>query len=112
MREHLAQAHQRCRERFMSSLTTSSALVVCDNTNVTINEVDFYIQAALTLNYYVIVIELVCQSEEIRHVTERNQHGVGLVKALKRWSMWQELPLTMMAGKSMEVVLRLEPKIL
>jgi len=69
----LGPAHRYCTKKFNQGLIDGAELVICDNTNCTVEEIAPYIAMARAWDYEVEIIRVHCDPEI---AAERNTHGV------------------------------------
>ena len=66
-------AHGQCKGRFEAALKALKPLIIVDNTNTTVKELKFYVEAAKTAGYEVEIVRIDCDPEV---AAKRNVHGV------------------------------------
>jgi len=71
----LGAAHDVCRNKFHSHITTKCTEIVVDNTNLIWSDCAWYVYRALAAGYEVVVVQLRCS---VREASNRNIHGVGM----------------------------------
>jgi len=87
----LGPAHRKCARTFNIGIIEDAELVVCDNTNCTVEEIAPYIAMARAWDYEVEIVRVNCDPEI---AAKRNTHGVPLkgVKAKHRQFSANNLP--------------------
>lgn len=83
----LQQAHDYCRDIFITALENKSKIIIVDNTNITLNRYSFYKRKSKEYSRKYIVIEMICNSEMSY---SRNTHNVPLDKINKMHELWEE----------------------
>ena len=79
----LGKAHVQCRDKFVTALSTLVDVVICDNTNTTRGERDWYIHEAKSQGHltFSLVVENTHCEEDIHHVPEevrlRQAYNIG-----------------------------------
>lgn len=73
-------AHGQCKGRFESALKVLKPLIIVDNTNTTVKELRFYVEAAQAAGYTVEIVRIDCDPEV---AAKRNVHGVPRASILK-----------------------------
>lgn len=90
--DHLQEAHEQCRQLFLSVLETKQAVIV-DNTNVRLSDYAFYRSRAESAGYTVVVLEIVCDSTaELERLRKRSVHNVPGSAVGAMWARWEQDP--------------------
>lgn len=85
----LGRAHDWCKHQFERALQRGDDEVVVDNTNTTLRELKFYVEAAAEYGYTLSVIRLVVDPTI---AADRNLHGVPAEKVQQMQDRFQDFP--------------------
>ncbi len=89
----LRKAHDSCFERARGAIKRGTQFVCIDNTNSTVWEFQKYIDIAVISDYAIIVIEIVCQTEDVfSRMSQRCVHQVpqdAVQKIQERWESYE-----------------------
>eukprot|EP00927_Polykrikos_kofoidii_P070965 TRINITY_DN67316_c0_g1_i1.p1 TRINITY_DN67316_c0_g1~~TRINITY_DN67316_c0_g1_i1.p1 ORF type:complete len:1711 (-),score=269.05 TRINITY_DN67316_c0_g1_i1:387-4796(-) len=92
-REHLQDAHDKCRQLFSQALETRRPVII-DNTNVRLSDYSFYRNAAEAAGYRVVVLEIICESTaDLERLRKRSVHGVSGASVGAMWARWEHDPV-------------------
>jgi len=91
-RRNARAAHEDCKLRFVAALAGRTPVVIVDNTNVSLNEWDFYEKAAAIFGYEVCFKEMhgFPSPENVLEFSRRGIHGVPLSSMfgmVERWTV-------------------------
>lgn len=78
--DKISAAHGQCKSKFEAALKDKRPLVIVDNTNTTVKELKFYVEAAKNAGYEVEIVRIDCDPEI---AASRNVHNVPKSSVLK-----------------------------
>jgi predicted kinase len=71
--DYIQEAHEHCREEFAEAIALEEGLIVVDNTNLSMNAMEYYINKAKVHNYYIVFVRMVVPVDV---AIKRNIHDV------------------------------------
>jgi len=83
----LGAAHNQCMKHFAGGIVGGASLVICDNTNCSVEEIAPYIALARAYDYDVEIIRVDCDPEV---AAARNTHGVPREAVLAKYKQFKK----------------------